>query len=35
MNLNGFEIRDLGVSGRGKNSKVGELALFLKATEKG
>ena len=35
MNLDGFEIRDLGVSGRGKNSKVGALSLFLKAAEKG
>ena len=34
-NLDGFEVRDLGISGRGKNSKVGALSLFLKAAEKG
>ena len=30
-----FIFRDLGVSGRGKNSKAGALSLFLKAAEKG
>ena len=35
MNLDGIEIRDLGVSGRVKNSKVGALSLFLKAAENG
>ena len=34
-NLDGFEFRDLGVSGRGKNSKYGALSLLLKAAEKG
>ena len=34
-NLDGFIFRDLGVSGRGKNSKAGALSLFLKAAEKG
>lgn len=34
-NLDGFEVRDLGISGRGKNSKVGALSLFLKAAEQG
>ena len=34
-NLDGFVFRDLGVSGRGKNSKNGALSLFLRAAEKG
>ena len=34
-NLDGFEFKDLGVSGRGKNSEIGALSLLIKAAEKG
>ena len=34
-NLDGVVFRDLGVSGRGKNSKSGALALFIKKAKKG
>ena len=34
-NLDGFEFRDLGVSGRGKNSEIGALSLLIKAAELG
>ncbi len=34
-NLDGFEFRDLGVSGRGKNSEIGALSSLIKAAEKG
>ena len=34
-NLDGFEFRDLGISGRGKNSEIGALSLLIKAAEKG
>ena len=34
-NLDGFEFKDLGVSGRGKNGEIGALSLLIKAAEKG
>ena len=34
-NLDGFEFRDLGVSGRGKNSEIRALSSLIKAAEKG
>ena len=34
-NLEGVSFRDLGVSGRGKNSKSGALRLFIKKAKKG
>ena len=34
-NLDGFEFKDLGVSGRGKNSEIGALSLLIKAAELG
>ena len=34
-NLDGFEFRDLGISGRGKNSEIGALSLLIKAAEQG
>ena len=34
-NLDGVEFRDLGVSGRGKNSESGALSIFIREAEKG
>ncbi len=34
-NLDGVEFRDLGVSGRGKNSESGALSIFTREAEKG
>ena len=34
-NLDGFDFKDLGVSGRGKNGEIGALSLLIKAAEKG